>query len=131
VRVKKEIVAAVVAEASTKMGDPNYSAVLVGGFVEQQRAATQYITAAQRELGGAEAVVNCIFHAALIGLCYQRAGNRSVRALAFRDLDHVAGEDVGERLGASQLGIHEYIDSNVLAPEMRRLLYLLALAMDS
>jgi hypothetical protein len=131
VRVKKEVVAEVVTEASTKMSDPNYSAVLVGGFVQQQRAATQYITADQKELGGAEAVVNCIFHAALIGLCYQRAANRSVRGLAFRDLDHVAGDDVGDRLVAIQPALHEYIDTNVELPAMRRILYLLALAMDA
>ena len=130
-RVKKEVVLAVVTEASTKMSDPNYSAVLVGGFVEQQRAAVQYITAAQHELGGAEAVVSCIFHAGLLALCYQRAANRSVRGLTFRDLDNVAGDDVGDRLEAIQSALREYIDSNVELPAMRRILYLIALAMDA
>ena len=36
--LKKEAVTAVVAEASQKMSDPNYAAVMVGGFVQTQTA---------------------------------------------------------------------------------------------
>jgi hypothetical protein len=131
VRVKKEVVAAVVAEASMKMGsDPNYSSVMVGGFVQGQKAATQYITAHQQEVGGAEAVINTIFHAALLAECFKRAGNRTIRAMTYADLDHVAGEEVPERIGTTQVAIREYIDTNVELQPMRDVLYLLALAMD-
>lgn len=128
--VRKNTVAEVVAEASTKMSDPNYSAVMVGGFVQTQPATAQYITAHEQELGGTEAVVHTIFHAALIAVCYQRANNRSVPAMTFEDLDHVSGDDTSERLQNLQPAVHEYIDSNVDSAEIRSVLYLVALAMD-
>ncbi len=44
-KLSKEQVAAVVAEAGKKMSDPNYSAVLVGGFVQSQTPVAQFISA--------------------------------------------------------------------------------------
>lgn len=128
--VRKKTVAEVVAEASAKMSDPNYSAVMVGGFVQTQQPTAQYITAHEQELGGTEAVVHTIFHAALIALCYQRANNRSVPEMTFADLDHVSGDDTAERLRDLQPAVHEYINSNVDSPAVRKVLYLVALAMD-
>ena len=58
--LKKEAVTAVVAEASQKMSDPNYAAVMVGGFVQVQGALTQYISAHEAELGGADAVTRAL-----------------------------------------------------------------------
>jgi len=84
--LKKDAVTAVIAEAGTKMSDPNYSAVLVGGFVQGQPAITQFVSAHDQELGGADAIVNVIFHAALIGLFYQRGNGRSPRIASFEDL---------------------------------------------
>ncbi|MEM9488826.1 MAG: hypothetical protein AAGC55_06760 [Myxococcota bacterium] len=130
-RVRKEMVAEVVEEASLKMQDPNYSSVMVGGFVQTQKPASQYISAHQEELGEAEAIVNAIFHAALIALCYQRANNRTVPEMSYEDLDYVAGDDIEERLKNLQPYVHSYIETNVEQPPMRKLLYLLALAMDS
>jgi hypothetical protein len=130
VRVHKKTVAEVVAEASEKMVDPNYSAVMIGGFVQTQNPAAQYISAHQQELGGAEQVVNTIFHAALMALCYQRANNRTVPEMSFADLDQVAGDDVAERLRDLQPAVHEYIETNVDSQPVRDVLYLVALAMD-
>lgn len=129
-RVRKQLVEEVVNEASLKMQDPNYSAVMVGGFVQTQGPTAQYISAHAEEMGGAENVVNAIFHASLIALCYQRANNRSVPEMSFSDLDHVAGDDVTERLENLQPAVGGYIASNVEAPAMRKVLYLIALAMD-
>lgn len=129
-RVRKNTVAEVVTEASTKMADPNYSAVMVGGFVQTQHATAQYISAHEQEIGSTEAIINTIFHAAVIALCYQRANNRSVPEMSFEDLDHVSGEDTAERLENLQPAIHEYINSNVVNEAERKVLYLVALAMD-
>lgn len=129
-KLKKEVVAQVVTEASAKMSDPNYSAVMVGGFVQTQPQATQFITAHQSELGGAEAIVNVIFHAALIGTCFQRGVGRSARTLSFEDLDSVAGSDVLATLEMRQPSLHEFITSNVENDEAKKLLALLALAFD-
>lgn len=129
-RVRKNTVAEVVKEASAKMGDANFSAVMVGGFVQEQHQTAQYISAHEKELGGPEAVVGAIFHAALIGLCYQRAHNRSVPSMSFADLDRVAGPELAERLRDLQPHIHEYIHSNIDDKAIRDVLYLVALAMD-
>jgi hypothetical protein len=128
--VRKNTVAEIVAEASIKMSDPNYSAVMVGGFVQTQQPTAQYITAHELELGGTEAVVHTIFHAALLSLCYQRANNRSVPEMTFEDLDHVAGGETAEQLALLQPAVFEYINSNVDSPDIKKVLYLVALAMD-
>ena len=91
----KEAVTAVVAEASKKMSDPNYAAVLVGGFVQAQSAITQYISAHDVELGGADAIVNVVFHAALIGQFFQRGTGPSPRIDTFDELHRPpAGDSV-------------------------------------
>ena len=129
-RIPTKTVKEVVTEASSKMADPNYSAVIVGGFVQQQTATAQYIGAHEAELGGPEAVVNAIFHASLIALCFQRANNRSVRAMSFDDLNHVAGDDSAGRLEVVQPEIVAYIQTNVELDVMKNVLYLIALAME-
>ena len=128
--LSKEAVTAVVAEASKKMSDPNYAAVLVGGFVQTQSAITQYISAHDVELGGADAIVNVVFHAALIGQFFQRGTGRSPRVVSFDDLDRAAGGDSLALLGQVQPFVHGFIDENVTDPEARRILALIALAFD-
>lgn len=130
-KVPTEKVAEVVAEASVKMKDPNYSAVMVGGFVQTHHPTAQYVSAFEEELGSTEAVLNVIFLASLIGLCYERATGRSVPRMSFRDLDLVSGDDADQRLKDRQPAIREYIDSNVESPAARKVLYLVALAMDA
>lgn len=120
----------VVTEASTKMADPNYSAVMVGGFVQTQKVAAQFISAHEGELGGAEAVVNTIFHTALIALAFQRANNRTVPTMSFEDLDHVHDRDPDTRLSRVQPAVHAYITMNVEHEQMRKLLMHMSLAMD-
>ncbi len=129
-RIPTEVVAGVVQEASTKMSDPNYSAVLVGGFVQTQAPAVKYITAHADELGGPEGIVNAIFHSALLAVCFQRGYNRTVRKISFDELDHVAGPDREDTLKVQQPAILDYIEANVEIPAMRGVLVLIALAME-
>jgi hypothetical protein len=128
--ITKQTVGEVVAEASKKMADPNYSAVMVGGFVQQQKDAAQYISAHVDEIGGSEGVVNTIFHAALIAVCFQRGYGRTVRPLTFDDLDQAAQGEREQRLAEQQPHVLEYITANVDDPNMRKVLILLALAME-
>jgi hypothetical protein len=130
VKIKQEVVEAVVHEASQKMSDANYSAVMVGGFVQTQSYIAQFISAHDRELGSAEAIVGVIFHAALLGVVFGRAAGRSLRILSFEDLDTVAGGDSLVTLAGVQPSISDFIVSNVENPEARKLLALVALAMD-
>ena len=129
-KIPDKVVVEVVTEASLKMSDPNYSAVMVGGFVQTQRAAANYVSAHETELGGAEGVVNTIFHAALVGLCFQRANNRTVREMQFDDLNSVADGDRDALLKQQQPAVLEYISQNVEEESMRRVLMLIALAME-
>jgi hypothetical protein len=129
-RISEATMVEVVKEASTKMSDANYSAVMVGGFVQQQGPAAQYISAHAGELGGPEGVVNTIFHAALIALCFQRANRRSVRQIRFDELDHVASGDREASLRDQQPAVLAYIEANVEVAAMRQVLILLALAME-
>lgn len=130
-RVRKQTVAEIVTEVSVKMGDPNYSATMIGGFVQTQHPTAQYISAHDQEIGSTEAIMNTIFHASILALCFQRTHNRSVPRMSFEDLNQVAGDDVGERLQNIQPAIHEYIESNVESPTVKQVLYLVALAMES
>ena len=129
-RITEATVVDVVKEASGKMADPNYSAVMVGGFVQAQAPAAQYISAHASDLGGPEGVVNTIFHAALIALCFQRANRRSVRGIRFDELDQVASGDRESSLRDQQPAVLDYIEANVELPAMKQVLVLLALAME-
>jgi hypothetical protein len=130
VKIKQEVVEAVVHEASQKMSDANYSAVLVGGFVQGQTQVAQFISAHDKELGGAEAIVGVIFHAALLGVVFARAAGRTLRILGFEDLDAVSGGDSLALLAERQPAVSDFIVSNVEKPEARSVLALIALAMD-
>ena len=128
-KLTKEQVAAVVTEASQKMSEPNYSAVLVGGYVQSQPQVAQFISAHEQELGGAEAIVNVIFHCALIAQVYQRARGR-IRVLSYEDLDGAARGDPLPRLEKDQLPLHEFICANLENVDAQKLVAMIALAID-
>jgi hypothetical protein len=128
-KLTKEQVAVVVSEASKKMSDPNYSAVLVGGFVQSQTPVAQFISAHERDLGGAEAIVSVIFHCALVAQCFQRAGGK-LRTLSYEDLDAAARGAPLARLEKAQLPLHEFIMANVENPQAQELVAMIALAID-
>ncbi|TMQ05611.1 MAG: hypothetical protein E6J90_38185 [Deltaproteobacteria bacterium] len=126
-KLTKEQVAAVVSEADQKMSDPNYSAIMVGGFVQQQTPVAQFISAHDRELGGAETIVNVLFHCALVAQCFQRNGGR-VRTLTYEDLDAAARGEPLARLATAQLPLHEFIKANIEKEEAQKLVAMIALA---
>lgn len=127
-KLTKDQVAAVVTEASQKMSDPNYSAVLVGGFVQSQGPVAQFVSAHERELGGAEAIVNVIFHCALVAQCFQRNGGR-VRTLSYGDLDSAARGEPLVRLETLQPSLHEFIQANLENPDAQNLVAMITLAL--
>ncbi|MGE0870007.1 MAG: hypothetical protein AB7P03_15695 [Kofleriaceae bacterium] len=128
-KLTKEQVAAVVTEASKKMSDPNYSAVLVGGFVQNQPHIARFVSAHESELGGAEAIVNVIFHCALVAQCFERNGGR-VRSMSYDDLDAAAQGEPLPRLKKSQLPLHEFIKANVENKDAQKLVAMIALAIE-
>lgn len=128
-KLTKDQVMAVVTEASQKMGDPNYASVMVGGFVQTQTPVAQFISAHERELGGAEAIVNVIFHCALVAECFRKAGAR-IRELSYEDLDAAARGEPLKRLEKAQLPLHEFIQANIEHEEVKKLVAMIALAID-
>ncbi|HKA86515.1 MAG TPA: hypothetical protein VKE22_02580 [Haliangiales bacterium] len=129
-RIPEKVVGEVVKETSLKMSDPSYVQTQVGTFVQTQPAAAKYLTAHVKELGGAEAVVNAVFHASLMVACFVRHAGRSVRRISFEELDAVSGQDRDGRLRRVQPALADYIAANVQEPEMKKVLVLLALGMD-
>jgi hypothetical protein len=129
-RVKKELVAEVVAEASKKMSDANYSATMVGGFVQHQAPVAQFISAHDTDLGGAEAIVNIIFHCALINECLRRAGGRP-RTLSYEDLDAASQGNPLTGLEKKQPALADFIASNIDNAEGQKLIALVALALTA
>jgi hypothetical protein len=115
-KLTNEQVAAVVTEASQKMSDPNYSAVMVGGFVQGQTPISQFISAHTDEIGGAEAIINVIFHCALVATAFERHGRKLREPLP--------------RLAAAQPAVHDFILANVEHVESQKLIALIALAID-
>ena len=128
-KLTKDQVAAVVTEASQKMNDSNYSAVMVGGFVQNQTSVAQFISAHERELGGAEAIVSVIFHCALVAQAFQRAGGK-VRTLSYEDLDAAARGEPLARLEKAQLPLHEFILANIENVDAQKLVAMIALAIN-
>lgn len=129
--VPETTIAEVVKDVSDKMSDPNYTSVLVGGFVQEQPPAAQYISAQADDLGGPEGVVHAIFHAAVVGVCFQRELGRSLPELSFEELDRAAAEDREAQLKEQQPAVLEYLKANVENEAMRRVVMLVALAMES
>ncbi len=130
-QVPAKTIAEVVKDVSDKMSDPNYTSVLVGGFVQEQPATAQYISSHADELGGPEGVVHAIFHASVMGVCFQRAHNRSLPQMSFEELDRVSGGDREAELKEQQPALLEYLEANVESAPMRKVLMLVALAMEA
>jgi hypothetical protein len=129
-RIPEKVVVEVVKEASIKMRDPKYASTLVGSWVQAQPSATEYVKAHVKELGSAEAVVNLVFHAALMSSCFLRHTGRSVRKMTFAELDAVASGDRDADLKRKQPALFDYLAANVDNDEMRKVLTLLVLGMD-
>jgi dihydroxyacid dehydratase/phosphogluconate dehydratase len=129
-RIPEKVVAQMVEEASIKMNDPSYAQTMVGSWVQAQPAATKYMTAHVKELGGAEAVVNMVFHAQLLASCFLRHTGRSVRKMTFAELDAVSDGDRDADLRRKQPALFDYLQANVENAEMRKVLTLIALGMD-
>ncbi|HET6611952.1 MAG TPA: hypothetical protein VFG83_08195 [Kofleriaceae bacterium] len=129
-RISPDTVAEVVTEVSSRMTDPHFTEIQVGGFVQSQTPAAQYVGAHADELGGAEKVAEALFHAAVIGLCFQRGYQRTVREMSFEELDYVASGDREQILREQQPAIADYIEVNIESAPLRKVLVLIALAME-
>lgn len=128
--IPESVVEAVVAEVSTRMQQPEYAQLAIGSFVQTHPDAGRFITAHLDALGGGEGVMHTVFHAQVIDECFQRHRGRPCRAVGFRELDAAAKGDPQSKLTAQQPALASYVASNVDSAAQRRLLALIAVAMD-
>ncbi len=128
--IAEKTVAEVVQEASVKMSDPNYPQVMVGSLVQTHPDLARYMSAHAKELGGGTAVVNAVFHAALIAESFKRHTGRSLRKITFADLDAASDKPREEELKRRQPAIFDYVAANVEQAAMKQLLLLIAVGMD-
>ena len=132
--IPESVVAQVVADVSSRMSDPGYAQLAIGGFVQSHPDVGRYLSAHLDELGGGEAVMHAVFHAEVMNDCYRRHLGRELRPIRFRDLDAVA--NVTSSAGASSTlrklepARADYVASNVEEEAMRRVLSLVAVAMS-
>jgi hypothetical protein len=128
--IPETLVAEIVSEVSQRMSDPGYAQVAIGGFVQAHPDVSRYITAHLDELGGGEAVMHTVFHAEVLHQCFRRHASAELPPIRFRDLDAAATDDEVAGLRARQPALADYLASNVDEEPMRKLLSLVALAMD-
>lgn len=128
--IPEKVVAEIVADVSKRMSNPKYPQIAIGSFAESHPDAGRYITAHAEEIGGGEGVMHAVFHAHVIDECFARQAGRELLPVRFRQLDAVAGADPMPQLRAREPAIADYIQSNVDAPAMQRVLALIALAMS-
>ena len=111
--VPEQTIAAVVAEASERMHDPQFISSRVDLFMGAQPMASQYVLSHADELE-VEGVVTVLFHAALIGESAARAGGRTLEPVSIEALDAAArAAPTPEQLAEREPDLAAYIASNV------------------
>lgn len=130
-KIPEEKVEAVVREVSERMNEPNYAQVAIGNFVQAHPDVSRFITAHLEDLGGGEAVMHAVFHAEVLHQCFCRHIGRSMTPIGFGALDEAAQGDPVEKLSTRQPHLASYVASNVDDEGLRKLLALVAMAMDA
>lgn len=128
--VPERVVEEMVKEASVKLKDPSYAERMVSSWIGAQPFVTQYLASSSAKLGGAEGVINVVFHAAALAACFLRHGGRSVPVIDFPTLDRVSRLDRVAEIKKRQPALEAYVGTNVEGEEAKKVLILLVLAMD-
>ncbi len=129
--VPEPIVAAVVAEVSGRMADPNYVQMAVGTFALAHPDVSRYVTAHSDDIGGGEGVIHVVFHAQVLAECFERHRERATPPIGFTDLDAVATKDAMGALAKTQPAMASYLASNVDSGQLRELIAHVGLALDA
>lgn len=127
--IPENVVAEVVREVSTRMSDPSYAQLAIGGFAQSHPDVGRYLSAQLDELGGGEAVMHTVFHAEVMNECFERHLGHPLPPIRFADLDAAANGDETASLRALEPALADYLASNVDTDAMRRALSLVAMAM--
>jgi len=111
--VTEEHIAAVVAEASSRMHEPEYISTQVDTFMGAQPLISQYVMSHSDELT-VEGVVTVLFHAALIHQSVGRSRGSVPGLVSIADLDAAAQMSAdAEALSKTEPELANYIASNL------------------
>jgi|GEM_PF-1719455 len=112
--VSEAMVAQVVAEISERMKDPNFVQLSVGSFVEEQPHISRFLSAKAGRLGGAQVLMELVFHAEVLRECLSRgAAGRDVPEVDFRLLDRASQGDFQQAFSKREPHLANYVASNL------------------
>ncbi|MFT3924736.1 MAG: hypothetical protein QM778_19535 [Myxococcales bacterium] len=112
--VSEGVVAEVVADISERMKDPNFAQLSVGSFVENQPHISRFLSAKANRLGGAQALMELVFHAEVLRECLARAaGGRDVPEVGFPVLDKASQGDFKAAFTQREPHLANYVASNI------------------
>jgi hypothetical protein len=112
--VPESVVARVVGETSTNMGDPQFAQVAVGHFVQSQPDLASYLSSCGPRIGGAQGVLEVAFHAELLSECLRQAhGREDLPRVPFRLLERAAKGNALTDFTDAEPALASYVGSNV------------------
>lgn len=111
--VPESAVLEVVEETSERMKDPSYAELAVGNFVETQPEISRFLSARASKLGGAQGMLEVVFHAELAQECLRRHRSKELAPVPLGTLDLASQGDPVGRLGEREPALASYIASNV------------------
>jgi hypothetical protein len=128
--ISEQVVETVVGHTSERMrDDPDFVQLCVGSFVQAQPEVSRFLSAKAARLGGAEALVQLVFHAHVLLECFEAGLGASPRVVDFRLLDEASQGDFVSDFTQREPHLASYVASNVEQPELRRELCRIGLAM--
>jgi hypothetical protein len=127
--VSEAVVTAVVSHTSEQMKDPSFVQLSVGSFVEAQPHVSRFLSAKAARLGGAEALVQLVFHAEVLLECVRQSSGQSVKSIDFPLLDRASQGDFASLFTNREPHLANYVASNVDDAKLRQELCRIGLAM--
>jgi hypothetical protein len=128
--VLEEQVAAVVADISERMKDPNFAQLAVGAFVDSQPQIVRFLSSKASRLGGGQALMELVFHAEVIRECLTRGrSGREVPEVDYPLLDKASQGDFTQTFTTREPHLANYVASNLEQPGQRAELCRVGLAL--
>jgi hypothetical protein len=128
--VSEEVVAAVVADVSERMKDPDFVQLTVGSFVEGQPQISRFLSAKAARLGGAQVLMELVFHAEVLRECLSRANaGREVPEVDYPSLDKASQGDFTSAFSTREPHLANYVASNLEQENQRTELCRIGLAL--
>ncbi len=128
--VSEEVVGAVVADISERMKDPAFAQLAVGSFVEGQPQISRFLSAKAGRLGGAQVLMELVFHAEVLRECLSRSqAGRDVPEVDYPMLDKASQGDFTKAFTKREPHLANYVASNLEQDNQRAELCRVGLAL--